>query len=87
MPSREIKIYCPKCSWEPVQSSRWICSCNHRWNTFDTAGVCPRCSKAWEDTACLSCERWSRHAHWYHDFIDGVPQEDAEPILEPEKIA
>lgn len=82
MPRREIKIYCPKCQWEPVQSSRWTCTCKFSWNTFDTAGVCPRCSKAWEDTACLSCTRWSRHSHWYHDFIDDLLQEESAPVEE-----
>lgn len=84
MPRREIKIYCPQCRWEPVQSSRWVCTCRFSWNTFDTAGVCPRCSKAWEETACLSCKSWSLHRDWYHDFVDGELQVEAEPIAEPQ---
>jgi hypothetical protein len=27
-------IRCPKCSWVPVQESRWSCKCGHVWNTF-----------------------------------------------------
>lgn len=68
---REVKIYCPKCRWEPEQSSRWQCTCLCTWNTFDTGGVCPDCGKAWETTQCLSlpCHRHSPHRDWYHEFI------------------
>lgn len=67
---REIKIYCPKCQWEPEESSRWECTCRCVWNTFDTGGVCPDCGKAWEATQCLSlaCLRRSPHRDWYHEF-------------------
>ena len=73
MSKREVKIYCPKCAWEPQQSSRWWCGpkmggCGYSWNTFDTGGVCPECGKAWEETACLSCHRMSAHRAWYHEF-------------------
>lgn len=85
MSSREIKIYCPKCQWEPLQTSRWFCTCGRSWNTFDTGGVCPKCSKVWDDTACLACTRWSRHRDWYHDFIDGVLVQDEELSEEPQR--
>jgi hypothetical protein len=87
MSTREIKIYCPKCQWAPEQSSRWSCTCGFRWNTFDTAGVCPKCSKAWEDTACLTCKSWSRHHAWYHDFVDGLEQLDEELVVEEQPLA
>ena len=62
-----LKIRCPRCAWQPGKHSRWFCDpgCLHQWNTFDTAGVCPRCAKQWDDTACLSCHQWSRHGDWY----------------------
>ena len=47
----EIKIRCPHCSWEPDGGAHWACTCDHVWNTFDTAGVCPSCNKKWEDTS------------------------------------
>lgn len=56
-------------------SSRWLCSprmggCGHVWNTFLTGGLCPKCSCAWEITACLSCKQFSLHKDWYHDPDD-----------------
>jgi hypothetical protein len=61
------KIRCPLCSCEPQKSDRWLCApgCQHRWNTFDTAGICPGCAKTWDETACLRCGGWSRHEDWY----------------------
>lgn len=39
----------------------------HSWNTFDTGGVCPACSKVWKMTDCLSCHDSFPHEDWYHD--------------------
>ncbi len=62
-----LRVRCPVCSWQPRKSDRWLCSpgCLHRWNTFETAGICPGCTRTWEETACLRCEAWSRHEDWY----------------------
>src|SRR5688572_30704191 len=87
MSAREVKIYCPKCGWEPVPSSRWICLCRCSWNTFDTGGVCPDCGKAWEDTACLACTRWSRHRDWYHELVGDLQEREAEVVREPVRTA
>ena len=66
---REIKICCPKCSWEPSDSSVWFCTgCGHAWNTFETAGTCPECGRRHDETQCLSCHAHSPHADWYHEF-------------------
>lgn len=62
---RKRGIRCPKCHWIPEQSSRWLCSCAHCWNTFDTSGVCPACRRRWDNTVCLQCTGWSRHDEWY----------------------
>src|SRR5687768_4701332 len=61
------RIRCPRCGWQPGRGDRWYCDpgCYCRWNTFDTAGVCPQCTKEWDQTACLSCHQWSAHADWY----------------------
>ena len=73
-----MKIYCPKCQWEPPPEARWWCTCGHGWNTFDTQGRCPGCGKVWRETQCLACHAWSPHHAWYHD----LPPVDA--LLEPE---
>ncbi|MBW2418021.1 MAG: hypothetical protein JRH19_05715 [Deltaproteobacteria bacterium] len=62
---REPHIRCPLCKWQPEKSSRWACDCDHVWNTFDTAALCPGCGKQWRDTICLACHEWSRHRDWY----------------------
>jgi len=61
------RIRCPKCQWEPAKSDRWCCApgCQHVWNTFETRGLCPGCSKQWTETVCLRCNQWSRHDDWY----------------------
>jgi hypothetical protein len=59
------RIRCPKCGWSPRNTDRWVCSCRHVWNTFDTGGVCPACLKQWDMTACLACHQWSAHSDWY----------------------
>jgi hypothetical protein len=59
------RIRCPKCVWRPARHDRWLCSCGHTWNTFDTRGVCPACSYAWRDTMCPRCQQWSPHVAWY----------------------
>lgn len=58
-------ISCPKCSWQPNEQDLWACSCNHKWNTFETQGECPACNKKWKDTACSSCLSYSKHDKWY----------------------
>ncbi|MBL8913888.1 MAG: hypothetical protein JNM17_24510 [Archangium sp.] len=64
------RIRCPKCAWRPTKESLWSCGepCWHAWNTFDTAGRCPKCDRVWLHTACLACHQWSPHLDWYeHD--------------------
>jgi hypothetical protein len=59
------RIRCPRCAWEPRREDRWMCTCLHVWNTFDTRGVCPGCGQEWRETQCLRCKAWSRHHDWY----------------------
>jgi hypothetical protein len=59
------RIRCPRCGWEPERDDRWMCSCLHVWNTFDTGGVCPACARKWEATQCRRCHAWSPHRDWY----------------------
>ena len=65
---KEPRIRCPKCRWRPRKEDRWFCNkpkCGCVWNTFDTHGVCPKCSHVWMHTACLACHQWSLHEDWY----------------------
>jgi hypothetical protein len=79
----ESDIFCPKCRWKPTPVSRWWCTpkiggCGHLWNTFDTRGVCPKCSWKWIITACLSCKRFSPHEDWYHDTNEDLKEVEEE---------
>jgi len=76
-----LEIYCPKCEWEPPSHARWACTCGHAWNTFDTYGRCPECSKVWRETQCLRCSVWSPHHDWYHN-LPPVEMEEAD-VEEP----
>jgi hypothetical protein len=85
---QEIEIQCPKCKWKPDGKAHWACSCGHVWNTFETAGRCPKCSKRWEDTQCPGpkpiygpgCGKWSKHIDWYKGLEKPTVRE-AEKIL------
>jgi hypothetical protein len=58
-------VRCPKCKWTPRANNLWSCNCGHRWNTFDTRGLCPDCRYQWEVTGCIQCGEMSPHAEWY----------------------
>lgn len=68
-------IMCPKCEWKPAGDELWTCSCGHRWHTFDTKGICPKCKKDWQTTTCLACHSKFIKAKWYHT------EEDAKLII------
>ena len=80
-----MKIYCPKCRWEPRDWDIWVCqpSCGHEWNTFDTGGVCPSCSHVWDQTQCPMCGQWSPHLDWYHDDVSTMGIEAQRKIEKP----
>jgi hypothetical protein len=58
-------VRCPKCRWAPGAEHLWMCHCGHRWNTFDTGGICPGCQYQWRETMCPKCGKWSAHSDWY----------------------
>lgn len=58
-------ICCPKCRWKPRAKCEWSCKCSHKWNTFETRGLCPGCAYQWELTGCLQCGAMSPHLEWY----------------------
>jgi hypothetical protein len=75
------RIRCPKCRWQPRESSRWYCSdagyphffyhgCGTSWNTFETRGRCPGCAHQWRWTDCLHCWQSSPHEDWYEKETD-----------------
>lgn len=84
---QEIEIQCPKCKWKPDGGAYWECSCGHVWNTFETAGRCPKCNTRWEDTQCPGskpiygpgCGKFSKHIDWYKGLEEAT-------VLEAEKI-
>ena len=86
------KILCPKCSWKPDGGKHWQCSCLHVWNTFETAGNCPKCSKTWEDTQCPGpgypggCGKWSPHLDWYVELENKVQEEYENALKNDVKI-
>lgn len=77
----DIEICCPKCEWKPDGRAYWQCSCGCTWNTFETAGKCPSCSKSWEDTMCPGpgfpggCGKWSKHIDWYRNLDKSFKEE------------
>ena len=87
----KIEIACPKCNWEPNSGSFWQCNCGHLWNTFETSGKCPKCSKIWADTQCLGpsypggCGAWSKHIDWYRN-LDSEMRKKIEKILQGQPL-
>lgn len=80
-----MKIYCPKCSYEPTSTDKWVCGlvmCGYAWNTFDTMGRCPKCQKIWRDTQCLRCHQWSGHHEWYHYEPPALVKQDQREVPE-----
>lgn len=57
------------------------CCCGHQWNTFETAGKYPSCTKSWKDTMCPGphflggCGRWSKHVDWYRNLDENFKEE------------
>ena len=89
----KIEICCPKCEWEPDGGSHWVCTCGHHWNTFDTCGKCPQCSRTWEDTQCPGpgfpggCGSWSKHVDWYKNLDVEIRRQIEESFRKvPEKL-
>ena len=85
------KIVCPKCKWKPDGGDYWQCSCLYVWNTFDTTGRCPNCSKVWEVTQCPGpefpggCGVVSDHIDWYLD-LDNELKEALQKLVKKKPI-
>ena len=87
--SKEVEILCPKCDWKPDGGLYWMCKCGTHWNTFETAGKCPKCGKIWEETQCPGpgdpggCGSWSPHIDWYKN-LDEKLRKELEKVLRPQ---
>jgi hypothetical protein len=58
-------IRCPKCLFQPPANHRWICKCDHVWNTFETSGHCPSCHVNWVVVVCPLCGKLDDRQRWY----------------------
>lgn len=58
-------IRCPKCLFQPPADHRWICKCDHVWNTFETSGHCPSCHVNWVVVVCPHCGEPHDRQRWY----------------------
>lgn len=85
----KLEIACPKCDWEPDGGAYWMCECGHTWNTFETVGKCPQCSKVHKVTRCPTvpggCGKISPHVDWYKN-LDDIMREEIERILRGEPV-
>ena len=79
-----MKIFCPRCDYEPRASDRWQCrpGCYCVWNTFETHALCPGCFKQWAVTWCPHCGVVSPHHDWYHEELpDEMAAEQSEALV------
>jgi Zn-dependent protease len=56
---------CPQCKAPPPVGEFWRCACGQMFDTFATRGRCPRCARAFQFTACNSCNQMSPHPAFY----------------------
>lgn len=76
-----MQIICPNCGWGSDGLAHWRCECGYLWNTFETRGKCPKCSKQWADTSCPRCSIFSPHEAWYKSNGD-IPQKRKIDLLQ-----
>jgi Zn-finger nucleic acid-binding protein len=61
---RSSGMICPNCDEPPRDTDQWQCRCGFQWHAANTAGVCPRCRRKWEELQCLRCAAWAPPAKW-----------------------
>src|SRR5439155_17938296 len=61
---RHEEIHCPGCGESPPAGPFWGCQCGARFDTFDYAGICPRCGKPFETTVCPPCGQRFAYSQW-----------------------
>ena len=66
--TRRYKLRCPACGWIPFALDVWKCKeCGLVWDSFSTAGVCPRCNHKHEETVCVRCRRSFPNGQWQNN--------------------
>lgn len=62
---RRPGLSCPSCETSPPLGLYWRCgNCRQSFDTFATAGLCPTCSRQFDQTVCLDCGRKSSLLAW-----------------------
>ncbi len=70
--TRRRELRCPLCGWVPFALTAWKCKeCRFVWDSFSTAGLCPRCGHQHEETACVRCRRISPNGQWVNKDQSG----------------
>ena len=69
-PTKQRRIRCPLCGWQPDGQPHWQCErCFVQFDTFKTHAHCPtpNCGNAWIYTQCIACHKLSLHEQWYEN--------------------
>jgi Zn-dependent protease len=63
--ARREDYACPDCQESPPRGEFWTCGkCRTKFDTFETAAVCPKCGTAYAATACSACGGMNPIAAW-----------------------
>jgi Zn-dependent protease len=62
---RRQEAVCPNCGQHPPRGTLWRCPCGMQFDTFQNAGSCPACTRAFETTSCPFCLRAAPLGQWY----------------------
>jgi Zn-dependent protease len=72
LPRRE-RFACPSCRTAPPLGAYWQCGqCGLPFDTFESRGVCPRCSSQFATTTCLDCGEQHPLNDWMTNTYAGV---------------
>lgn len=52
---RRTELACPRCRAAPPVGAFWACACKTRFDSFETGGRCPTCSRSFAATSCTEC--------------------------------
>ena len=70
---RHNGFICPACGVSPLKGDWWVCSsCRQRFDTFETAGVCPHCATHFPNTWCPECHVQSPMERWTSTPSEGL---------------
>jgi len=77
---RHAGTRCPVCHEAAPLGAYWRCPCGQPFDTFATAGQCPRCGARHETTGCPLCGETSPHLAWLTIAEGTIPQAVSRPI-------